>query len=76
MTEALYGIIPPMTTPFDGAGELDDRAVPGAGSLADRGGRARARRRRFVPARARHSIRTSSVAWSPRSPTRPPAASR
>ena len=27
MTEALFGIIPPMTTPFDDAGELDERAV-------------------------------------------------
>jgi 4-hydroxy-tetrahydrodipicolinate synthase len=27
MTEALFGIIPPMTTPFDGAGELDEDAV-------------------------------------------------
>ena len=27
MTEALFGIIPPMTTPFDGAGELDEGAV-------------------------------------------------
>ncbi len=27
MTATLFGIIPPMTTPFDGAGELDERAV-------------------------------------------------
>jgi 4-hydroxy-tetrahydrodipicolinate synthase len=27
MTEALSGIIPPMTTPFDGAGELDEGAI-------------------------------------------------
>jgi 4-hydroxy-tetrahydrodipicolinate synthase len=27
MSEALFGIIPPMTTPFDDRGELDERAV-------------------------------------------------
>ncbi len=27
MSKALFGIIPPMTTPFDGAGELDESAV-------------------------------------------------
>jgi 4-hydroxy-tetrahydrodipicolinate synthase len=27
MTEQLFGIVPPMTTPFDGAGELDERAA-------------------------------------------------
>ena len=27
MTETLFGIIPPMTTPFDDAGELDERAT-------------------------------------------------
>ena len=27
MSEALYGIIPPMTTPFDAAGELDEGAI-------------------------------------------------
>ena len=27
MSEALSGIIPPMTTPFDAAGELDEAAI-------------------------------------------------
>ena len=27
MTEALFGIIPPMTTPFDADGELDQQAL-------------------------------------------------